>query len=73
MKAEHTPAPRPRISHTVCPQSGLHELWLFCGEKLLAGPAPLPAGWVALYNEARLGAVDADLGIAAAATGESHE
>lgn len=63
MSAQHTPAPRPEIHHTVCLQSGLHELWLVCGDRYLAGPAPLPAGWVALYNTANLEAKDADLSI----------
>lgn len=68
--SQHTAAPRPKIHHTVCPQSGIQELWLACGDKILAGPAPLPPGWVALYNMAKQEAADADLGIA---TGSTHE
>jgi hypothetical protein len=43
--------------------SGQQELWLMHGDKVLAGPAPLPAGWIGIYNTAKQEALDAEIGI----------
>jgi hypothetical protein len=53
----------PHIHHSVCRVSGQQELWLMHGGKVLAGPAPLPAGWIGIYNTAKQEALDAELGI----------
>lgn len=56
-------APQPRVYHSVCRQSGLHELWIMCGDAIIAGPAPMPPGWVSIFNKARQEALDVDAGI----------